>query len=577
MEPTATPDDGRHPAGAGPVPGQRRPGDDPRAAPGDETTTGPTAGDPDRQAGSALTNDTQMVPLGSRRPADALLGGTTNGLRWTDQGGFPPVEMNGHRDEFGPRHGGTSRANGQNPVANGSLPGARSPFAPPAAPETPPLYAPSPFASAGGPRTPELPADPLAPLDPPGARRSPEDDRDAAGRQDAREAAGRPDGRDGADRPDAGPPAATGSAQVPMPLDRPVSAQPAGDARTRPVSAQPAPPEHDAWAPPAHRPTTSGSASVPVGAGDDASLPAGSPPFPGFGVPPAEPGAAQPAGRGRPEQGDEPEEDRSAAWGRPDTTFRAGALPPNPLQPTPSQAPLPPNPLQPAPLQSALPPNPLQPAPLQSALPPNPLQPAPVQPLPPNPLQPGPVPGGRRSRTDEEPEARVPGRRAADPAEAPAADQGGARAATLGDVREGRRAADPDDTRTGRRAAGDEPGRRGRDEAPAGRRAAREDGGDGPLRPGDVRQESIAFWDEAASAQFRAEWHEVKAQFVDDPVAALTRAHALLTEAVQELGEAMLAERDRLDPLGDDAVPDTESMRMAMRGYREFLDRILSL
>ena len=39
----------------------------------------------------------------------------------------------------------------------------------------------------------------------------------------------------------------------------------------------------------------------------------------------------------------------------------------------------------------------------------------------------------------------------------------------------------------------------------------------------------------------------------------------------------MLAERDELDPLRETANPDTESMRMAMRGYREFLDRILAL
>ena len=88
---------------------------------------------------------------------------------------------------------------------------------------------------------------------------------------------------------------------------------------------------------------------------------------------------------------------------------------------------------------------------------------------------------------------------------------------------------------------------------------------------------SITFWPESASEQFRAEWHEVKAQFVDDPVAALTRAHDLLTEAVNELTESMLAERDDLDPLRGTATPDTESMRMAMRGYREFLDRILAL
>ncbi|MEU8615590.1 hypothetical protein AB0C29_47185, partial [Actinoplanes sp. NPDC048791] len=113
-------------------------------------------------------------------------------------------------------------------------------------------------------------------------------------------------------------------------------------------------------------------------------------------------------------------------------------------------------------------------------------------------------------------------------------------------------------------------------EAAAGRRAAKA-AGETPLRPGDVNDVSITFWEESASAQFRAEWHEVKAQFVDDPVAALTRAHDLLTEAVHELTESMLAERDELDPLRAGSTPDTESMRMAMRGYREFLDRILAL
>lgn len=100
---------------------------------------------------------------------------------------------------------------------------------------------------------------------------------------------------------------------------------------------------------------------------------------------------------------------------------------------------------------------------------------------------------------------------------------------------------------------------------------------DAPLRPGDVDETLIAFWDEKAVQRFRSEWHEVKADFVDDPVAALTRAHDLVTEAVDDLTEALLAERDELDPLRDTSTPDTESMRMAMRGYREFLDRILAL
>ncbi|MBU2665733.1 hypothetical protein KOI35_19675 [Actinoplanes bogorensis] len=143
----------------------------------------------------------------------------------------------------------------------------------------------------------------------------------------------------------------------------------------------------------------------------------------------------------------------------------------------------------------------------------------------------------------------------------------------------GRRAAADEDEGLVRRAVlGDatadesEPARRGR-------RAAPEDEvpEDQPLRPGDVAAGSIAFWDDDAVRHFRAAWHEVKAEFVDDPETALTRAHDLLTDAVNELTEALLAERDELDPLRGNGKPDTESMRMAMRGYREFLDRILAL
>ena len=140
--------------------------------------------------------------------------------------------------------------------------------------------------------------------------------------------------------------------------------------------------------------------------------------------------------------------------------------------------------------------------------------------------------------------------------------------------------ADEDDSRTSgpRRSASledAEPVRRGRRAAPDEPAGARPE--DAPLRPGDVAAGHIAFWDDDATRHFRAAWHEVKAEFVDDPVAALTRAHDLLTDAVNELTEALLAERDELDPLRGDGTPDTESMRMAMRGYREFLDRILAL
>ncbi|RZU53007.1 hypothetical protein EV385_4891 [Krasilnikovia cinnamomea] len=194
---------------------------------------------------------------------------------------------------------------------------------------------------------------------------------------------------------------------------------------------------------------------------------------------------------------------------------------------------------------SALPTSPPPLAPVSGAASVPPLVPAPAAPVSGAPVSGGPVAdlsrASRRGRADDE--AAAPRRRSARLDEAD--DAGG-------------------------------PGR-GDGAGPAGEAGGPAADGRPALRPGDVRETEIAFWDEAGAAHFRAEWHEVKAGFVDDPVTALTRAHDLLTEAVHELTESLLAERDELDPLRHTAAPDTESMRMAMRGYRDFLERILSL
>jgi len=447
---------------------QSQPHDDQQGS--DEQSPNPFAPRPH----PALTSDTQMVALGSRRPADALLSGS-NGARW-NPGGFPPVETNGHRNgEAGPRHGGGPVANGQPPVGSVTLPGARSPFAPggddavgdeparsafiPTGDELSarPAFPPATDDSAPGARSSFAPTDhgppgarsPFAPTDhdPPGPRSpfAPADD-------------GAPAGPLYAPSPFALP--ASGSAAV-------TGAHPA-------VPGGPAPTPQPVARPVSAAPSAAGSAQVPVPMG---GRPVSSPPVsaPATPAPSADPVAPT---RSEPARAD------------------ASRLEPTRLEPTGWATAGP------------------RPGATGSAT-------VPVS-----------APGnGRRSRDDE----------ATDEQAVPAPRRGG-----------------------------DTP------EAAPGHGSAHA-AGESPKRPGDVNDISITFWPEAASEQFRAEWHEVKAQFVDDPEAALTRAHDLLTEAVHELTESMLAERDELDPLRGAAKPDTESMRMAMRGYREFMDRILAL
>jgi hypothetical protein len=98
-----------------------------------------------------------------------------------------------------------------------------------------------------------------------------------------------------------------------------------------------------------------------------------------------------------------------------------------------------------------------------------------------------------------------------------------------------------------------------------------------PLRPGDVEEHPIAVWSGDSTQQVRDRWRDLQVQFFDDPQAAVQGARGLVTEVVRTLSDQLLAERDEFDPHRDTDRPDTETMRVAMRRYREFLDRILAL
>jgi hypothetical protein len=97
------------------------------------------------------------------------------------------------------------------------------------------------------------------------------------------------------------------------------------------------------------------------------------------------------------------------------------------------------------------------------------------------------------------------------------------------------------------------------------------------LRPGDIEDSYIAVWDSEVAERYRDAWRDIQAHFVDEPEAALSEAQDLVAEAVQALADALIAEQVSLDPHEQDTTPDTEAMRIAMRGYRDFLERVLAL
>jgi len=77
--------------------------------------------------------------------------------------------------------------------------------------------------------------------------------------------------------------------------------------------------------------------------------------------------------------------------------------------------------------------------------------------------------------------------------------------------------------------------------------------------------------------QVRQRWQNVQVGFVDDPRAAIDDAGRLVDEVVELVVTGVAAQRDRLGESWSADDLDTEQLRLALRRYREFLDRLLAV
>jgi hypothetical protein len=85
------------------------------------------------------------------------------------------------------------------------------------------------------------------------------------------------------------------------------------------------------------------------------------------------------------------------------------------------------------------------------------------------------------------------------------------------------------------------------------------------------------LFDEADATRFRARWSEVQAGFVDDPRQAVQDADVLVAELMQSLASAFSERKHLLEHQWQQgAGAETEDLRLALRGYRSFLDQLLT-
>ncbi|MFF0120765.1 hypothetical protein ACWD8I_17200 [Micromonospora arida] len=90
-----------------------------------------------------------------------------------------------------------------------------------------------------------------------------------------------------------------------------------------------------------------------------------------------------------------------------------------------------------------------------------------------------------------------------------------------------------------------------------------------------VAAEPATLLDTDTAQGFRDRWRDVQLRFVDDPQAAAGEAQSLVEEAIQALSSALAAQKNTLGGWQDAGSSDTEQLRMAVRNYRDFLDRVL--
>jgi hypothetical protein len=77
--------------------------------------------------------------------------------------------------------------------------------------------------------------------------------------------------------------------------------------------------------------------------------------------------------------------------------------------------------------------------------------------------------------------------------------------------------------------------------------------------------------------ELRARWTTIQSSFVDEPRRAVEEADKLVASAVKQIEDLFAAERANLEKQwsrGDEV--STEDLRVALKHYRDFFDRVLT-
>ena len=97
-----------------------------------------------------------------------------------------------------------------------------------------------------------------------------------------------------------------------------------------------------------------------------------------------------------------------------------------------------------------------------------------------------------------------------------------------------------------------------------------------PLAAG--QDELVALFENDAAEKFRTRWLAIQSKFVDDPSESVKEADDLVADVIQSITRNFADRRGSLEQQWNGGGnTSTEDLRIALKQYRSFFDRLLSL
>lgn len=93
-----------------------------------------------------------------------------------------------------------------------------------------------------------------------------------------------------------------------------------------------------------------------------------------------------------------------------------------------------------------------------------------------------------------------------------------------------------------------------------------------------INEELVPLFEEDAARKFRSRWLAIQSKFVDDPSDSVKQADDLVSDVIKSVTMNFSNRRVALEKQWNgEANTSTEDLRMAIKRYRSFFDRLLTL